>query len=307
MIVLCGIDSIKRTWPSSIACIGTFDGVHLGHQALLKSAAKWAAKESVPSIALTFDRHPAAVLAPQHLPAHIAPIDECMRAFQQCGISMSIVLPFTKDFSRQTADEFLQEVLVARLGAKGVAVGHDFAFGKDRQGTGDWLSARIETRVLGEVMVDGVRVSSTTVRNLISAGDVAGAGRILGRPWVYSGFVVHGKQLGRTLGFPTLNLVSPANQMVPADGVYAGWAVVEGARFRAAISVGMRPTFAGENRTVEAYLVDYPGDMVYGRHVRLAFLERIRAELKFNSAEELVQQMHVDVEQCRTLVTENHI
>lgn len=307
MIVLCGIDSIKRTWPSSITCIGTFDGVHLGHQALLKSAAEWAAKESVPSIALTFDRHPAAVLAPQHLPAHIAPIDECMRAFQQCGISMSIVLPFTKEFSRQTADEFLQEVLVARLGAKGVAVGHDFAFGKDRQGTGDWLSTRIETRVLGEVMVDGVRVSSTTVRNLISAGDVAGAGRILGRPWVYSGFVVHGKQLGRTLGFPTLNLVSPANQMVPADGVYAGWAVVEGARYQAAISVGMRPTFAGENRTVEAYLVDYRGDMVYGRHVRLAFLERIRAELKFNSAEELVQQMHVDVEHCRTLVKENHI
>lgn len=307
MIVQYGIESLKRTWTASIVCIGTFDGVHLGHQELLKQATAWAKREGIPAIAVTFDRHPTSILAPDRVPPHIAPLDECLRVFEKCGIALTLVLPFTRELADQSAEQFLQQYLVGGLGAAGVVVGHDFAFGHDRQGNGAWLEQRITTRVIGEYLVDGRRVSSTMVRNLIQAGEVANAARLLGHAWVYSGIIVTGQKLGRTLGFPTINLVSPCQQMFPADGVYAGWCEVGESRFHAAISVGTRPTFAGEGRTIEAFLIDYPGDEIYGQPARLAFIERLRPELKFDNVDDLVTQMHTDVDRCQEILSKQAV
>lgn len=299
MLTVVGTDSLQPEWPASTVCIGVFDGVHLGHQELIRRAVADARANERPAVVVTFDRHPAAVLAPDRVPASVATLDQNLEVFESLGASVGLVLPFDERLAATSAQTFLDSVLVGTLRAARLVVGHDFALGHGREGTPEWLAARIPTDVVAPFELDGARVSSTEVRASVARGDVTTSARLLGRPYVLEGVVVPGQRLGRTIGFPTVNLARPGRQSVPADGVYAGFAQTRSGGFRAAIGVGTRPAVGGGPRTVEAHLLDYPGGDLYGTTVRLAFLRWLRGEQAFDGLDGLRSQMALDVEEAR--------
>jgi riboflavin kinase/FMN adenylyltransferase len=294
MHVHFGLDLLQAEWPESVVCIGTFDGVHLGHQAVIGAAVAKAREKGQPSVLVTFDRHPAAIVAPERCPPTIASLQSNLMHFEQLGISLAAVLTFDRSLSETHADQFFQDTLLHKLRAGSVVVGYDFAFGKDREGSPEWLKERIETEIVPPFQLDGVRVSSTSVRKCIEAGGVETAAKLLGRPFEIPGIVVGGQRLGRELGYPTLNLARSFYQVTPADGVYAGHCDTVRGTFPAAISIGVRPTIDAQ-RTIEAYLLDYPGDEIYGTAVRLHIARRLRDQMKFDNLEDLKEQMATDV------------
>ncbi len=211
-----------------------------------------------------------------------------------------MVLPFNKALAAMSALDFFERILVRELKAVETVIGHDFAFGHGREGSGDWLRGRIPTQVVEAVDVEEVRVSSSLIRDLVSQGEVGKAATYLGRAFALDGVVVAGQKLGRTLGYPTINLARSQAQVLPLDGVYVGEARIAGETYRAATSVGLRPTVPGaKGRTIEAYLIDYQGKALYGSAVRLEFWRRLRGEEKFESLEELAAQMKADVDLAR--------
>jgi riboflavin kinase/FMN adenylyltransferase len=282
--------------PRRVA-VGEFDGVHLGHRAVIGD------RDTV----LTFDPHPRAVVAPDAAPKLITPLPVKADIVAGLGVGELVVIPFDGDFAKQTAQEFIDDVLAGALGAVEVSVGENFRFGHKAQGDADLLRAQtaFRTSVSELVEVDGEIVSSTHIRGLIVAGEVAKASRFLGLPYHLRGIVQHGDKRGRTLGYPTANIV-PDNALVyPGNGVYACRAAVEEEGewrwWPAAVSIGVRPTFVtGRGVLIEAYLIGYEGDC-YDREMRLLFLERLRGEKRFDSAEALVAQMHRDVEDARSV------
>lgn len=278
-----------------------FDGVHTGHQRVLERTVAQARAAARPAVLVTFDRHPARVLRPAEAPAMVATLGQNLRAFERCGIDLTLVLAFDERLAATPAQAFFDEILVGLLRAESAVVGHDFAFGRGREGTPEWLAARLPTQVVPPFEDRGARVSSSAVRDAVCRGDVEEAARMLGRPFALVGCVVPGEQLGRTLGFPTANLAPVSRQAVPADGVYAGRAHTPFGGFLAAVSVGDRPTVGGNARAVEAYLLDYPGDEIYGRIVELEFLRRLRGQEKFADTGALRAQMAADVEAVRSL------
>ncbi len=211
-------------------------------------------------------------------------------------------MAFDHSLAETTAEQFLDGILLDRLKAVKVVVGHDFAMGKNRTGTPTWLSQRIQTEVVPPFEIGGVRVSSSAIRALVAAGDVASANRLLGRPFALEGIVVAGEKLGRTLGYPTLNLARAHPQAIPGDGVYAGVCRTQFGLFKAAISIGMRPTVGGKHRTIEAYLLDYPGLSLYGSSVELSFQERLRDELDLHTLDALKHQIEADVDLVKRTV-----
>jgi riboflavin kinase/FMN adenylyltransferase len=294
MHVHFGSDLLHAEWHESVVCIGTFDGVHRGHQAVIRRAVEKARELGLPCALLTFDRHPAAILAPDRCPAAIASLQANLQHFEDLGVAVAVVMPFTKELSETSAEAFFQDVVVDKLGGKSLVVGHDFAFGKARQGTPQWLSARIETEVIPPFQLEGMRVSSSAIRSSVEAGDVERAAKLLGRDFEMPGIVVSGERLGRQLGYPTINLARSFRQVMPADGVYGGACSTPYGTYKAAISVGCRPTVGGEH-TVEAFLLDYPGNALYGAAVVLKFAQRIRDQQRFDSLDELKNQMQTDV------------
>lgn len=280
--------------PRRVA-VGEFDGVHLGHRAVIGD------RDTV----LTFDPHPRAVVAPDAAPKLITPLPVKADVVAGLGVRELVVIPFDGDFAKQTAQEFIDDVLVGTLGATEVSVGENFRFGHKARGDVELLRAQaaFETRVAEMVEVDGEIVSSTHIRGLIVAGEIAKANRFLGLPYHLRGVVQHGDKRGRTLGYPTANIV-PDNALVyPGNGVYACRAALEeDGEWRwwpAAVSIGVRPTFVtGRGVLIEAYLIGYDGDC-YGRELRLAFLDRLRGERRFDSVDALVEQMHRDVDRAR--------
>ena len=302
MQVHFGIDLLHPEWQRSVACIGTFDGVHLGHQEVIGGAVSRARELELPAILVTFDRHPAAVLAPERCPPAIAPLQSNLGQFGRCGVDVAVILEFTRELSQTSAESFYHEILGERLHTEELVVGHDFAFGRDRQGTPEWLQQRIPTRVIPPFGPEGHRISSSEIRQAIGEGRVEDAGRWLGRPFEVSGVVVHGQKLGRTLGFPTINLARSFQQVMPGFGVYAGTCDTPFGTFRAGISVGVRPTVSGEYPTIEAYLLDYPGDSLYGYSVVLRLVKRLRDEEKFAGLEELKNQMNRDIAEVRRVL-----
>jgi riboflavin kinase/FMN adenylyltransferase len=282
--------------PRRIA-VGEFDGVHLGHRAVIGD------RDTV----LTFDPHPRAVVAPEASPKLITPLPVKADIIAGLGVEELVVIPFDGEFAKQTAGEFIDDVLVGALGAQEVSVGENFRFGHKAQGDAALLRAHgaFDTTVSELVEVDGEIVSSTHIRGLIVAGDVAKASRFLGLPYHLRGIVQHGDKRGRTLGYPTANIV-PDNALVyPGNGVYACRAALEvDGEWRwwpAAVSIGIRPTFVtGRGVLIEAYLIGYEGDC-YDRELRLLFLDRLRGERRFDSAEALIEQMHRDVEDARAV------
>jgi riboflavin kinase/FMN adenylyltransferase len=269
--------------------IGTFDGVHLGHREVIRDM----------DTVLTFDPHPLAVIAPHALPKLLQTFALKRDLIAGLGVEDLVVIPFNRSFAEHTAEEFVEEVLVKRLNASHVSVGENFRFGKGAKGDAAFLRSRpeFETRVVPLVEVAGETVSSSHIRGLVAAGDVKMAAEFLGGPFLCEGEVVHGDKRGRTLGMPTANLVPDDRIAVPGHGVYAGWAHGH----PAAINVGVRPMFqTGRGLLIEAYLLDFEGDL-YGQTLRIAFLERLRGEKRFESVDELVAQMRLDVDQARQI------
>lgn len=269
--------------------VGTFDGVHLGHRKVIEGS----------DTVLTFEPHPVAVVAPQHAPKLLTPLEMKAELIAAMGVRELIVIPFDHAFAQRSASEFVNDVLVGALRAVRVSVGENFRFGHRAQGDTRLLLAdeRFETVVQPLLEVDGEIVSSSHIRGLVAAGEVDQATHFLGAPFQLRGEVLHGDERGRELGFPTANLI-PAEELVcPGHGIYACRA--DG--HAAAVSIGVRPTFkTGRGELIEAYLLDFQGDL-YGRTLQLDFLERLRGERRFGSAEELVEQMHRDVEQTRAV------
>jgi riboflavin kinase/FMN adenylyltransferase len=279
--------------PRRIA-VGEFDGVHLGHRAVIGDA----------DTVLTFDPHPRAVVAPDAAPKLLTPLPVKADVIQGLGVDELVVIPFDGAFAAQSPQDFIDDVLVGALDARQVRVGENFRFGHRAKGDIDLLRAQdaFETYVAELVEVEGEIVSSTHIRGLIVAGEVEKAARFLGLPFHLRGIVQHGDKRGRTLGYPTANLVPDNALCYPGNGVYAcrGALEVDGEWrwWPAAVSIGVRPTFVtGRGVLVEAYLVGYDGDC-YGQELRLAFLERIRGEKRFDSADALIEQMHADTERA---------
>lgn len=302
MLIHFGTEQLQPDWLGSVVCVGTFDGVHLGHRELIKRTVERAKAEECASVVLTFDRHPASVLAPDRVPPSLLNLGMNLRAMGDLGVTCAVVLPFDKDLVERSAQEFFNAIFCEKLKAKQVVVGHDFAFGKGREGNGDWLGQRIETEIVPPFLVNGERVSSTAIRTLVANGDVEMAQTFLGRRFSIEGVVVGGKKLGRQLGFPTLNLARSGNQVLPKDGVYAASARTPFGEFLAAVSIGFRPSVGGESRTVEAYLLDYPSENLYGATVELEFTARVRDEAKYDSLEELKSAILDDVGRVRELL-----
>jgi riboflavin kinase / FMN adenylyltransferase len=286
-------DVEQRSGGRSVA-VGTFDGVHLGHREVI------AGSDSV----LTFDPHPVSVVAPQHTPKLLTPLARKAELIEALGVQELIVIPFDADFAAQPADQFVTDVLVDALGATRVAIGENFRFGHKAQGDPRLLAAdeRFATVVHPLLEVDGEIVSSSHIRGLVLAGEVAEAAALLGAPFQLRGEVVHGDERGRELGFPTANLVPEEALVCPGHGVYACLSYEDPAHPRpAAVSIGVRPTFkTGRGELIEAYVLDFDGDL-YGRELRLDFLARLRGERRFETAEALIEQMHRDVQRTREL------
>ena len=287
----------------TILTIGVFDGVHRGHQRLLKRVVEVASAQGMLSGVLTFANHPRAVLVPDTCINYITSVDDRLALLKDAGVDIVIPLHFDMELSRLRAHEFTA-LLQERLKMAGLVMGYNFAMGFKREGTPETLASigseqGFSVTVVDAVTVEGGRVSSTVIRDSVAAGDVAGAASLLGRPFSLCGEVVVGAGRGRAvLGFPTANIDIPEERLAPGDGVYAAWASVGGERRMAATNVGVKPTFGDNKRNIESYLLDFDGDL-YGKELTLEFVGRLRDELRFDSAEALVAQMHVDVEQAR--------
>lgn len=280
--------------PRKVA-IGTFDGVHLGHREVIAGA------ETV----VTFDPHPQSVVAPGSEPKLLTTLDRKAELVASLGVEELVVIPFDGAFAAQDARDFVEHVLVERVAATHVSVGENFRFGHKAQGDAQMLrdDPRFETRVVPLLEVDGEVVSSSHIRGLVSGGAVHYADALLGAPFAVDGEVQHGDKRGRTLGFPTANLVPRPGYVTPGHGVYACRAKLpDGTVVAAATNVGVRPQFVtGRGELIEAFLIDWSGDL-YGQKIRVEFLRRLRGERRFESVDALVGQMHADVDEARAIV-----
>lgn len=301
-----GLEQVPGSWGRCVVTIGVFDGVHHGHQRIISRAVERASELGVPSVVMTFDPHPSEVIRPGTHPAVLTSQRYRADLVEACGADVVLVVPFTAHFAKQSPAEFVHEVLVERLHVKSVVVGRNFRYGHKVAGDIDSLTQ--DGRRFG-FSVDAVELegtdettwSSTYVRACVAAGDIASANAALGREHRIEGVVVRGDQRGRELGYPTANLEPTAFSAVPADGIYAGRLVRRGEQLPAAISIGTNPTFAGTQRRVEAYVLDFDGDL-YGEHVAMAFTARLRDTIRFDALEPLVAQMGRDVDRTREVV-----
>ncbi len=301
-----GTSGTPSGWGRCVVTIGVFDGVHRGHQQIIGRAVARAAELGVPSVVLTFDPHPSEVVRPGSHPPMLTSPGYKADLLEGLGVDVACVLPFSQEFSRLDPDAFVHAVLVEHLHAKAVIVGENFRYGAKAAGDVAALTGagrRFGFSVEGVPLLgseDDTTWSSTYVRSCVRAGDVEGAALALGREHRVEGVVVRGDQRGREIGYPTANLQPLPWSAVPADGVYAGRLVRGGEQLPAAISIGTNPTFAGLEQRVEAYVLDFAGDL-YGERVGLAFTARLRDTLRFDGIEPLVEQMAVDVERAREL------
>ena len=296
--------TIKQRGGPVALTIGNFDGVHLGHRAMLARVAAKARELKVASAVLTFEPHPREFFAPDAAPARLSRVREKLEMIAEAGIDRTHVLRFGATLARMSAEKFIDEVLVRDLNVRWLLVGSDFRFGAKRAGDYAMLQAAaqrsgFELEAMADVVVDGGRVSSSRVREALAAGDLAKAGRLLGRPYTMSGRIAHGEKLGRTLGFPTANVV--VRRRAPLAGIFAVEAELEETRqaWRGVASVGRRPTVAKDGPLLlEVHLFDVSREL-YGKHLRVKFLERIRDEKKFDGLQALTSAIREDAEQAR--------
>ncbi|MBB5116635.1 bifunctional riboflavin kinase/FAD synthetase [Streptomyces eurocidicus] len=307
-----GLEDIPQDWGRSVVTIGSYDGVHRGHQLIIGRAVERARELGVPAVVVTFDPHPSEVVRPGSHPPLLAPHHRRAELMAELGVDAVLILPFTAEFSKLSPADFVVKVLVDKLHAKLVVEGPNFRFGHRAAGDVEFLKELGATYDYGVEVIDlyvtgeaggGLPFSSTLTRKLVAEGDVAGAMEILGRPHRVEGVVVQGAQRGRELGYPTANVETLPHTAIPADGVYAGWLVVGEEAMPAAISVGTNVQFDATERTVEAYAIDRTDLDLYGLHVAVDFLSYLRGMEKFESIEALLLCMAGDVKRARDLVT----
>ncbi|MGF3053499.1 bifunctional riboflavin kinase/FAD synthetase [Microbacterium sp. YY-03] len=310
MIVFTDPNEIPADFGPTVVAIGKFDGVHTGHRLVLEKAIVDAGSQGAKTVAVTFDRNPLAILRPELCPTELVSLAQKIELLGGTGIDAVLVLTFDEVMAQVPAEEFVERILVGNLHAKTVLLGHDFRFGHRGAGNPELLREMGEkfgftVDAVGDVTDEGDRVSSTRIRELLAEGDVATAARLLGRPHAVAGEVVHGLKRGRELGFPTANLSPQSQGDVPADGVYAGWLrAADGIHRRAAISVGMNPTFDDvEMRQVEAYVLDETDLDLYGQEVVVEFVDRIRGMVAFRGIPALIEQMTDDVARTREILS----
>jgi riboflavin kinase/FMN adenylyltransferase len=300
----------------SAVTIGAYDGLHLGHRAVIAEVRREAEARGLASAVVTFDRHPASVVRPESAPKLLCDLDQKLELLESTGVDLAVVIRFDEARAAETAEEFVQNVLVDCLRARTVIVGADFHFGKNRGGNVALLNqlgadlgfdvhgmALVDTE--GQPTADDRRVSSTAIRHALVAGDVGAAAHMLGRPHEVRGVVHQGDQRGRDLGFPTANVAVPGSILLPADGIYAGWFVRDsGEVLPTAISLGRRPTFyeTADASLLEAHVLDFSGDL-YDERVAVRFVSRLRGEERFDTVEALIEQMQRDCEDARRILT----
>ncbi|HBA73339.1 MAG: riboflavin biosynthesis protein RibF [Geobacteraceae bacterium GWC2_55_20] len=305
MRIITGLEIFNKNFDKSVVTIGNFDGVHLGHVELFRRLKASSHSHNLPSVAVTFEPHPLKVLAPESAPGLITTFEQKVALISDAGVDCLAVVPFTIEMSQMTAESFVTKILCESLGMRHLIIGHDYAFGRGREGNYDTLE-RLGLE-LGftledlEPVGDGEMVfSSTLVRSRMITGDMAAVSKILGRYHMISGTVVHGREIGHTIGFPTAN-ISTRNELIPPDGVYAVIVMVDGRLVKGACDIGINPTFEGGQRTVEVFLLDFAGQ-IYGSEIAVYFVHRLRDVKKFPGAAELVKAIENDVEATRTVL-----
>src|SRR5215813_12216586 len=306
MRVIRHLVRVSRPLDRVVLTLGNFDGVHLGHQAILRSAVERARAGRGQAVVLTFEPHPLAVVAPERAPAVIQPLHDRLAMLRQLGVDVTVLQRFTRRFAALDPEAFVTEFLLRHLALRHVVVGDNVNFGRDRAGSAETLrelGARLGfgVEVVGPVTVGAEQVSSTVLRAVLERGEVGEARRFLGRAYSLRGRVVVGDRRGRTLGFPTANLHLRRKLLLPADGVYAVIAESAGRRYAGVMNIGVRPTFAGRRRTVEVHLLDFTGDL-YRRWLVVRVIERLRGEAAFAGPEALRAAIAADVARARRVL-----
>jgi riboflavin kinase/FMN adenylyltransferase len=283
---------------------GTFDGLHLGHQKILNRLQELAKSKGGETVLLTYWPHPRLVLQPHNNGLRLlSTFSEKVSLLREMGIDHLIILPFTEEFSQMSSEEFIGKILIDKIQTKTLVIGYDHKFGKNREGSFEYLQAHsnlfgFEIEEISRQDVDELGVSSTKIRNALTQGDIKTATKYLGRPYEISGLIVLGQQIGRSIGFPTANIkVEDQYKLLPRDGAYAVHVQVKGIRYKAMLNIGDRPTVEGDKKTIEAHLIDFQGDL-YGLEIAIYFEAFLREEKKFDSLEALKNQLMLDREQA---------
>jgi len=305
MRILTGSEIFNKNFDASVITIGNFDGVHRGHVELLRHLKQVSLRLGLPSVVVTFEPHPLALLAPDISPPLITTFEQKAALIADEGIDCLAVIGFSHEFSMISAESFVRDVLCSSFGMRHIIIGHDYAFGRDREGNYDTLARMREEcgfalEDLDPVGESDLIFSSSLVRRMVADGDVSGAARILGRYHVVAGQVVHGREMGQKLGFPTANIATP-NELIPPDGVYAVMAAFNGGLYQGACNIGPNPTFDGKEQSIEVFLLDFSGQ-IYGRELAICFVERLRGEKKFPDMESLIQAIRQDVLETRKIL-----
>jgi len=307
MQIIDDLTFIKEDFASPVVTIGNYDGLHLGHQAIIKRVIELARQGKGEAVVLTFEPHPVKFLHPELQIPLITPYRKKMMLLTQFGVDVTINLPFTEDIARMSAREFIQDIVQRRIAPRQVVVGFNFTFGKGRTGTSEELkkigeSLGFKVEIIPPFYVDGEIVSSTRIRELIARGDIKEANRMLGSNFFMLGRVIHGHARGKGLGFPTANL-EITQDLYPNDGVYAATVIVDERRYDGVVNIGTNPTFNDGQLAVEVFLFDYQGDL-YGKELQVALVDKIRDEQTFPSAELLVRQIEQDIQRAREILRE---
>jgi riboflavin kinase/FMN adenylyltransferase len=288
----------------TVVTSGTFDGVHLGHQKILRRLQELAARKQGETVLLTYWPHPRLILQPEDKSLRLlSTLSEKVSLLEEMGVDHLIILPFTKELSEMSSEEFIRDILVEKIQTKTLVIGYDHKFGKNREGSFEYLQSHghlfgFAIEEISRQDVDDLGVSSTKIRKALAQGDISTAKKYLGRPYDLSGQVVKGQQIGRSLGFPTANIqIAEDFKLLPRDGAYAVHAEVNSIQYKAILNIGDRPTVDGEQKTIEAHLIDFEGDL-YGQELRIYFQEFLREEKKFESLDALKNQLVVDRERA---------
>jgi len=309
MLVIDGLDKIKKQFRNAVITIGNFDGVHIGHLSLFQRVKDLAKTLRGESIIITFYPHPIKVLSPSNGPPLITPHEQKVKLIENAGIDVFIVIEFTPEFASMTATEFVQKIIHAKIGARAVVVGPDYRFGHKREGDIPALTRmgqelNFEVHVVPDMTVNGTEVSSSTIREFVLAGDLENARRMLGRDFQVTGRVVRGRDRGgRLLGFPTANL-QLIDELTPKPGVYATEVLIDDQVHQGATNIGYSPTFENGAFSVETHILDFSKD-IYGKVIQVRFIERLRDEKAFSGIEELSNQIQKDVERARTILSKH--
>lgn len=308
MIVHRGLDDISPL-TNAIVTSGTFDGVHRGHQKILSRLTEVAQTSSGESVLITYWPHPRTVVSNDSQDLKLlTTLDEKIELIEQAGVDHLVVIPFTRSFSELTSEQYIRQILIDKIGTRKLVIGYDHRFGRDREGGFDYIRAHqseygFEVEEIPRQDVEAVGVSSSKIRTALQEGNVHTANRFLGRQYNLTGTVVKGRQLGRTIGYPTANLqVDDPIKLVPANGVYAVDVIYGGQTYGGMLNIGFRPTVAGTHQTIETYIFDFDKD-IYGEHMTLKFREYLRPEVKFDGLPALVNQLKLDEESARTVLS----